>query len=30
MLFIMVIGFFAGIYPACKASKINPVEAIKG
>jgi putative ABC transport system permease protein len=30
MLFIMVIGLFAGIYPACKASKINPVEAIKG
>jgi putative ABC transport system permease protein len=30
MLFIMVIGFLAGLYPACKASKINPVEAIKG
>ena len=30
MLFIMVIGLFAGFYPACKASKINPVEAIKG
>jgi putative ABC transport system permease protein len=28
--FIFVIGLCAGIYPAVKASKINPVEAIKG
>jgi putative ABC transport system permease protein len=28
--FIFVIGVCAGIYPAVKASKINPVEAIKG
>jgi putative ABC transport system permease protein len=30
MLFIMTIGLCAGLYPACKASKIHPVEAIKG
>ena len=30
VLFIMVIGLCVGLYPACKASKINPVEAIKG
>lgn len=30
VLFIMAIGLCAGLYPACKASKINPVEAIKG
>lgn len=28
--FIFVIGVCAGIYPAVKAAKINPVEAIKG
>lgn len=28
--FIFIIGLCAGIYPAVKASKINPVEAIKG
>ncbi|MFO7765940.1 MAG: FtsX-like permease family protein [Pelovirga sp.] len=28
--FIFVIGIVAGLYPAWKASKINPVEAIKG
>jgi putative ABC transport system permease protein len=28
--FIFVIGVCAGIYPAAKAAKINPVEAIKG
>jgi len=28
--FIFVIGLCAGVYPAVKASKINPVEAIKG
>jgi putative ABC transport system permease protein len=30
VLFIFIIGLCAGIYPALKASKINPVEAIKG
>ena len=30
VLFIMVIGIGSGLYPAAKASKINPVEAIKG
>lgn len=30
VVFIMAIGLCAGIYPACKASKIHPVEAIKG
>jgi len=30
VLFIFLIGLCAGIYPALKASKINPVEAIKG
>lgn len=30
ILFIMAIGLCAGLYPACKASKIHPVEAIKG
>ena len=30
VLFIFVIGLCSGIYPALKASKINPVEAIKG
>ena len=30
VLFIMVIGIASGLYPAAKASKINPVEAIKG
>lgn len=30
VLFIFIIGLCAGIYPAVKASKINPVEAIKG
>jgi putative ABC transport system permease protein len=28
--FIFIIGLCAGIYPAVKASSINPVEAIKG
>ena len=28
--FILVIGLTAGLYPAWKASKINPIEAIKG
>jgi putative ABC transport system permease protein len=30
VVFIFVIGVCAGIYPAIKASNINPVEAIKG
>ncbi len=30
VIFILVIGVCAGIYPAWKATKINPVEAIKG
>jgi len=30
VLFIMAIGLCVGLYPACKASKIHPVEAIKG
>ena len=30
VLFIFIIGLCSGIYPALKASKINPVEAIKG
>jgi len=30
VLFIMAIGLCVGLYPAFKASKINPVEAIKG
>lgn len=28
--FILVIGITAGLYPAWKAAKINPIEAIKG
>jgi putative ABC transport system permease protein len=30
VLFGMVIGLLAGFYPAWKASRINPIEAIKG
>jgi putative ABC transport system permease protein len=28
--FIFIIGIASGLYPAWKASKINPIEAIKG
>jgi len=30
IMFSIVLGIFAGIYPAWKASKITPIEAIKG
>jgi putative ABC transport system permease protein len=30
VIFILAIGLCAGLFPAWKASKINPVEAIKG
>lgn len=30
VLFAMIIGLLAGFYPAWKASRINPIEAIKG
>lgn len=30
ILFSLLIGVFAGLYPAWKASRINPIEAIKG
>jgi putative ABC transport system permease protein len=30
VLFAMIIGVLAGFYPAWKASRINPIEAIKG
>jgi len=30
LLFVALVGVFSGLYPAWKASKINPIEAIKG
>jgi putative ABC transport system permease protein len=30
LLFVTLVGVFSGLYPAWKASKINPIEAIKG
>ena len=30
LLFVTLVGVLSGLYPAWKASKINPIEAIKG
>jgi putative ABC transport system permease protein len=30
VLFAVITGLLAGFYPAWKASRINPIEAIKG